>query len=66
MVLTLQLSYGKEKLDVVLSICYTWMFDETTVIKPQECAGIQILCEYIISSIIHLPVTAPLDWPFKH
>ncbi|KAK1892440.1 Tetratricopeptide repeat protein 28 [Dissostichus eleginoides] len=34
------------------SICYAWMFDEGTGIKSQECAGIQILCEYIISSII--------------
>lgn len=53
MVLTLMLPTSGKRFDVVQSICYTWMFDEATMIKPQcECAGIQILCEYIISSII--------------
>lgn len=52
-VLTLMaLASGNERFGVVQSICYAWMFDEGTGIKSQECAGIQILCEYIISSII--------------
>lgn len=46
------LASGIESFGVVQSICYAWMFDEGTGIKSQECAGIQILCEYIISSII--------------
>ncbi len=52
-VLTLMaLASGIERFGVVQSICYAWMFDEGTGIKSQECTGIQILCEYIISSII--------------
>lgn len=52
-VLTLMvLASGNERFGVVQSICCSWMFDEGTGIKSQECAGIQILCEYIISSII--------------
>lgn len=52
-VLTLmQFASGKERFGVLQSICCAWMFDEGTGIKSQECAGIQILCEYIISSII--------------
>lgn len=46
------LASGKEGLGGVQSICCGSMFDERTGIKSQECAGIQILCEYIISSII--------------
>lgn len=43
---------GKERLGVAQSICSAWMFDDGTGIKSQECAGIQILREYIISSIM--------------
>lgn len=51
------LALGKERLCVVESICHVWIFDEGTGIKSQECAGIHVLREYLVSSII-----APYDY----